>query len=619
MLLLLAFACSQTEPDEILTGVHDEAGNHPLVPEVPLLPWPSSMWLEDDASMATGVRLAIPEAHRPDVGDYAVFEAMDGFSRVTPMVTWFEGGVDPATLPTLPESVSVDSPVLLVNTETLALEPALVEVDGYADLATQSLLIRPQVTLAPDTDYAVLITDQVAHADGTPLEASTAFRALRDGILTDSTTVEARRDDFAALVDAIDGLGIEPTSVVHGWVFHTRSASQIIDPLVAMHDHMMTATLGDWTEVSREDDGSNTVIEGTVEVPDFLGDDERLSFGSDGLPVVEGTRIMDVQLTIPHTIDEPRPVLVFGHGFFSSRDEPTWGSLQQSLQPWRTTAVSTDFIGLTEDDFVDSAGGLAGDMDVLARIVDQQRQSHANHTALVRVIEEQLGSAIAVEGANGPFAPMDPTVVNYLGISNGGTQGYTLFAASPAFTRGALVVGGGGWSHITQRATQWYTLGALLGSSFDDERELQVVLGLMQQVFDPIDSLNFAEHLVEDRLPGRPPVEISLHMAVGDAQVHNMTTEWVARAAGIPLVVPSAREVWGLETLDASADGVDVPAGLVIYDEGYPRQEPGNVAPLQDNGAHETIRDLLSYRENVGLFLETGDIVQVCEGACDPD
>jgi len=614
---LLLLAC--TPQPEVIVGVPNEAGNNPLVPEFPMFPWPSSMYLVEDPSTRTGLAVALPPEHIPDVGGADLFAEMDGFSRVSPILTYFVDGVDPQTLPTLPESVGSDSSVMLIRADGFEQEPILVELDGYASVSQQSLIIRPQVTLAADMDYVVLIRSSVKHADGSEILANKAFRALRDGLPTDSDTTESLRAGFAPVLDSIDALGLLPEEVVSGWVFHTRSEGQIIDPLVAMHDVMAGAVLPDWVEVSREEDGANTLIEGTIEVPNFIGDDSLVSLDAEGEPVVQGTRTMEFLVTIPNTVDEPRPVLVFGHGFFSSRQEPTWGSLQQSLQPWRYPAVTTDFLGFTEDDLSSSAAALAGDIPALNRVVDLQRQSHANHTALVRVIEEQLDADIELDGPSGPYGPLDSSQVNYMGISNGGTQGYTLLAASPKFTRGALVVGGGGWSHITQRAVQWNTMGQILTAKYPDPRELQLVLGLMQQALDPIDALNFVEHLVDDRLPGRPPMEVTLHMAVGDSQVSNMTTEWVARAANIPLVVPSSREVWGLDTIGASASGLDVPAGLIIYDEGYPVQPEGNVAPTVDNGAHETIRDLLSYRDNVGGFLETGEIVQVCDGGCDPD
>jgi hypothetical protein len=56
-----------------------------------------------------------------------------------------------------------------------------------------------------------------------------------------------------------------------------------------------------------------------------------------------------------------------------------------------------------------------------------------------------------------------------------------------------------------------------------------------------------------------------------------------------------------------------------VYDENYPALPEGNVPPAEDNGAHETIRLTEAYKEQMGTFLETGRIVQVCDGACDPD
>jgi hypothetical protein len=173
---------------------------------------------------------------------------------------------------------------------------------------------------------------------------------------------------------------------------------------------------------------------------------------------------------------------------------------------------------------------------------------------------------------------------------------------------------------MMQRAVQWGELGGLLRSRYPDALEMQLVLSLTQQVFDPADSLNYMAALGDRPFEGRQRKQVTLHMAVEDAQVSNMVTEWMARAADMPLVVPSPREVWGLSTETAGPPGRDdLDSALIIYDEGYEPYPTGNVAPGFDNGAHETIRDLLSYRENVGTFLEHGVVLQACDGACDPE
>ena len=112
---------------------------------------------------------------------------------------------------------------------------------------------------------------------------------------------------------------------------------------------------------------------------------------------------------------------------------------------------------------------------------------------------------------------VDPAAVSYLGISNGGSQGLPILVASPVLTRGVLVVPGGGWSHMLQRAVQWNALGSLLELQYPDPRELQLVMGLTQTVFDPVDAVNFAEHLTDDRLPGRLPMQVTLRRGVPGA------------------------------------------------------------------------------------------------------
>lgn len=620
LVLVSVLSACQAPVDELITGLPNLPGGNPLVPEVALYPWPSDLYLAADTSTTTGFRVDVPPAVLPDDSWAPIVAEADGFSRAVPMLAYLPGGFDASSFPTLAESVTPAASVQLWREGADAPTPILVELNSEAPgAARQALVIRPQVSLDPDAAYAVLVTDRARKADGSAHTASDAFRALRDGIPTDSSELEAQRASFSVALDAMAAAELAPEQVVLGWTFRTRSARQTVDVLAAMHQAMLTAPTTAWRPVSQTSNGTNDLIVGRFDVPNFLDADQRIVLDADGLPVAQGTREIEFLLAVPVTVSVARPVIVFGHGFFSDKGEITWGSLQRSLQPWQMSAISINFDGFAEADFVTSAPALAGDVVTLARVVDQQRQSQAQFTALARLVSEQLVTDVSVTRDGADFSPINPANIPYMGISNGGTQGYVIAATSPLLSRAALVVGGGGWSHMTQRATQWNTLGALLENRFPDPLVLQVGLALMQQVFDPVDALNFAPQLVHDRLPGLPPVEVTLHMAVGDAQVSNMTTEWVARAAGIPLVTPSARQVWGLDTIIAANPGNGARTGLIIYDEGYDPLPEGNVAPVNDNGAHETIRDLLSYQTNVGHFLETGEVLQACTGACDPD
>jgi len=584
-----------------------------------LYPYPSDAYTIADPQSPTGRRLALPGAVMPDGMTSEVFASHDGFSRAPEILVHFPEGIDPTSLPDVPGSIEEGSSILLLDTVDFEPVPILAELDAQSpDPLRQALILRPQVVLAPSTGYVVLIRDSLMSLDGGPPAVTPAFRALRDGLVSDSPEVEAMRGDFAVVHNAIDARGLDRDEVVIGWSFHTRSSESVAGCAPQMHEIANAAGVDGWTLVSDTLDDGDRLIEGTFTAPDFLTPEHLIELDADGVPIVQGEREVTFLLTIPEEIDEPRPVIVYGHGFFSNREETTYGSLNDLLHEHGFSGIAVDFIGFNEDDFGTSLE-LMGiqDMSGFSLIANQQLQSHTHFTLLQRLVSEHL--AVDVELDDGS-SPIDADAVHYMGISNGGTQGLVILANSPTLHRGALVVGGGAWTHMMQRAVQWESIGALLEARFTDAPELQVVLALSQNLLDPVDSINYVERLWLDPRPGMPEKVISMHEAVGDAQVSNMITEWVMRSAGAPLVTPTPREVWGLDTIDASApEGVEAPASLMMYDEGYDPLPEGNMPPDSDNGAHATIRDLESYKEQIGYFLETGRVLQVCDGPCDPD
>lgn len=618
----LLTACQPEPANELIRDLPNVTGGNPIVPEVGLLPFPSTLYEESSSSSRTGRLLHFTDASLPAGIEAETFEAMDGYSRIPQIVTLVAGGLDPASLPDSADpgsTLMASSPILLINTETKETTPIIAELDGsLTSNHTPTLLIRPLHTLAPSTLYGVLLTTGLRTEDGEPISANEAVRALRDGIPTDSSELERQRLDFNTLMQAASAVGVDTEQIASGWTFHTRSKAQLNDPLLAMHDRMMDFDLDSFQITSEEDNGNNTLVRGEFQAPNFLNADLRIELDADGLPLEQGDETVPFLVTIPHSVTTPRPAIVYGHGFFSHMDEPTWSSLNHSLHTWNMSAISTNFIGFTENDLLQAVQGLGGDFTVLGALVDQQLQAQANFTALGRLTRSQLADQIVNE-AGEPRLSVD--TLNYMGISNGGTQGAVINTFSPVFDRATLIVGGGGWAHMTQRATQWNTMGAALQSRYPDPTELQLAISLLQQVLDPVDSMNYVENLVHDRLPGREQaLRVTLHEAVGDCQVSNLTTEWVARTAGIPLLTPTPRAVWGLDTLDGTAsESADATAALFMYDEGYPSLPEGNVAPPDDNGAHETLRDLDSYHHHVGAFLESGLIFQACDGPCDPN
>lgn len=608
--LLCLTACAET-----IERVPNQPGGNPINPAVALLPFPSDLYLAHDPATRTGRRVALPAAALPDGLDADDFSGADGFSRAQPIVAWLEGGFDPAALPANPEAtLDPASPVLLVNGHTLAPVATLVELDQRAaGPEEQALLIRPLAALDPATPYAVIVRAALPRADGAAHARPEAVRALVDGVRTEVDAIEAQREDFSLVHDALDALAIPPDEVLLAWTFHTRSREDVVGPVLSLHRAMAEAPLT-WTVDSDAIDGDDRLVRGRITVPWFLDERDRLAVDAEGEVVAQGSYDMPFQLTIPDTVTETRPVFVFGHGFFASLAEPEWSLLNPSLHAWRISAASTNFIGFDEEHQLETFGRIGGDLGELHAVVAQQLQSHGHHTALARALREGLAASIT----EGEVPLLDASDLAYMGISNGGTQGAVICAATDAFSRCGLVVGGGAWSTLVQRAVQFDTMGAILTERYPDPRELQVVLSLMQLAFDPVDAMNHADRLVRDRADGREDVVVGLFEALHDSQVSNVVTHMVARSADAALITPAPVDVWGLRTATAAPPGTDEPVALMIWSDDVAPSPEGNLSPPEDNGIHEDLRRMPTYQAAMQAFLVDGTVVQACDGACDP-
>ena len=110
------------------------------------------------------------------------------------------------------------------------------------------------------------------------------------------------------------------------------------------------------------------------------------------------------------------------------------------------------------------------------------------------------------------------------------------------------------------------------------------------------------------------------HEAFGDFQVANLTTEVLARTAGLRLRTPALEDgldeapdpFWGLEPVDGDDDSV-----LVVWDSGTPAPTEQNLPPRDGRDPHEDPRAAPAAREQKSEFLRSdGRFVDVCQGPC---
>jgi pimeloyl-ACP methyl ester carboxylesterase len=621
---LLASCGSGTRAIE---GYENLPGGNPLVPEVAALPYPADFYLVEDASTATGRRLALPQEVMPRSVDATLFQ-QDGFTVIPAILAYLPGGTDVASLPSPTDhaaSIADDSSVLLVREDTWERVGVLAELDQTTDdTSRQAIIIRPLRALEYNTGYVVILRDSLRRLDGTAHEPSEVYAALRDRARTGIDEIDRQRDSFGLVRAAIDGAGLDQDEVVLAWSFHTRSEAPVVTPLVSMQIAANEAPIGAYEITRNEVDGTNRQIEGTMEVPNFVDPDTAdVVLNAAGEATQVGVRTVPFVLTVPETIDEARPVIIYGHGFLGTRAQTTRGSFNDLCQDYRMSAAGVEF-GFHENVVPIVSRAFGGDWVAMNEVVAEVEQSFVNSTFLARLIRERLADELTHDpmDGSGPHALLDADNVHYMGISNGGTFGYVMAATSPQLERAVMVVGGGGLIHFLTRATQWNSFGPLLNLVIRDPLDQQLAFAMIQQVLDPVDAMNYMRHLVDDRFPGMRPLRASMHMAVNDSQVNNLVTEWAMRTADIPMVVPSPRDVWDLPTVSAPEPlgaPADVLAAMHVYDEHVTPSPVTNVPPAADNDTHGTVRELPSYQIQVGRFLTEGIFVHACDGACDPN
>jgi hypothetical protein len=337
---------------------------------------------------------------------------------------------------------------------------------------------------------------------------------------------------------------------------------------------------------------------------------------ANGLPMQQGTwnRPFIMIIPIAPVTTASLPVIQFGHGLLGGGGEITSGYNRRFAKDNKIVFVAGDWTGLSANDIpVVSAGLLNWNLFPLTTY--RLGQGHIDGIALSYTVRQMAGDAKIKAALGITHNAFDPEGMTYYGISLGGIMGGAFMALHPFIHYGVLNVAGSTWSLMIQRSSNWNTYGAALATGYPNYKDHQILLTLSQTLFDISDPIAFAPHLIANPLPNTPAKKILFQEAVNDSEVPNVASEKMARAAGLPLITPTVRKVYGLKEV-ATAE-----SAISIWDEKREDAPPRtNVPPASDNGTHGSIRDLPALKAQIIRFLY-GDhkIVNTCDGVCDPE
>lgn len=599
----------------------------PLVPAYCGYPFPNNVFSVADAGTASGRRLALSQAAMPPTNDGTqgapdAFNDRDGFSPGGTILAHLAGAtatglVDPLHIG---DSLGDDSPTILLDATAGERVPHFAELDIHAPPGEASLMIQPAVTLEYTHRYIVGVRGLV-DSSGTSVAPSEAFAALRDEVPTDDPAVEDRRPLYVDIFAQLEDAGAPRDALQLAWDFTVASREDTNGRVVAMRDAALEAVgEGPTYEIlSVDEDVSASIfrrIRGEIEVPLFLDDPGPggvMTLDDEGTPVASGTARYGFTMMVPYSAQRsPAPGVLFGHGLFGEQAQVEAAAFGDLSNAANTIFVGVDWIGMSSED--PALVGLivqSGNLGQFRTLPDRLQQSLVNFLLVTRMLRTSIvdDPALLFEGSG----MLDGENTYYYGGSQGGIMGASYMALATDVTRGVLAVPGQSYNLLLERSVNFEPFAEVIDDTYPQAFDRQMLLGLVQLLWDRAEPSGLSRHIVEDPLPGTPPHQVLLLAAIGDHQVSTLAAHVMARTIGVPLLAQNPRDVWGLEQVEGP-----VPSALIEYDFGLPPEPLGNEPMQEGEDPHGRLTDVPAAVQTAIEYFSSGDAVNHCEGVCDP-
>ena len=363
----------------------------------------------------------------------------------------------------------------------------------------------------------------------------------------------------------------------------------------------------------------------------------RFLYGTNGLPMQNPLiPTIDVPFvcTIPKTatVTNPAHATLYGHGLLGSRFESTGGSTERDRER-NFMPCATNWMGFAEYDVVNAVLTLV-DPSNMPSMIDRSQQGFLNWLYLARAIAHPNGLATNAAFKLGGAPLFRPNELVYDGNSQGGIMGGALTALSVDSTRSVLGVTGMNYSTLLNRSSDWEgplinpnfpndplpSYSSILYTMFPNKREQQLVMALLQMLWDRGEADGYAQHMTTSPLPNTPAHRVLMHSALGDFQVTNFSAEVEARTIGARVMSTALMPgrhwaitpFYGLTPIPA---GGWAGSGFVYWDSGNYTPPNANVPPLPTGGdPHEDPRRDPRAADQKVTFWLTGNVVDVMSG-----
>ena len=363
---------TQEEIEQKLVSVPDIIGCDNTNPIHCMLPFPSHAFLREDGSTETGFRMnystnTIPGSGITPVVSIPIINTRDGVSPATQIMTSFHSDPDLSLVAgqySIERSLESNHNTQLLNMKTGLLEPHWVELDVRSEQDQPTILhIRTIQALDHNTSYGVAIHGLVDNT-GNPIEPHDGFVALRDSNLTDSSDIEAQRENYEVLFTALTShTTLQRKNLQAAWMFHTSSTESLIGDVIHMRNDAMERIgpegLGCSIVTNDEhfNNGNRThsLITGTYTAPQYTNSfypPTLINRDEQGTPEFVENREIPFWLMIPNSAMESgieAPLTVWGHGFLGDGNTSAlWGWGNEN----NVAMIGTSAYGWSSDDVI---------------------------------------------------------------------------------------------------------------------------------------------------------------------------------------------------------------------------------------------------------------------------
>lgn len=614
-----------------------------------LLPYPSNVFLVDDANTPSGYRVELTNAARLKIRkrpvDLLNVHPVDGFSHHQPIQALFREEIDDANLVFHDEdpapTTQPDSVTILLNADTGEALAHWAEVERQTSKVDERVLnIRTFDNLEPETRYIVAIQN-LENVSGELVATPQGFKQIRDKEELEHPVLgplaaRYESDIFPKLAEH----GVDRANLQLAWDFTTQSREFIQRDMLAMRADLMAkleatppkVTVTNFiTDTGREEIAMR--LEGTIEVPLYLNNTEvfaGINRGADGLPEANGTYEVPFTLQIPvnavpeDDTFEPRRMMQYGHGFFGAREEINYGFMRGFSNEQQYITASVDWWGMQERDLEALAPKLTTDPETAIRFLDDVHQGMMNFIALTYALKTTIAELDELKMFDKLI--YDPEQIYYYGISQGQILGGTFLALSPHIEHAVFSVGGAPFSFMMSRSNNFSLFLLLIRTSFEGDLDVQKFMTLSQHSFDRIDPSTWAENILENPLPDTPADrDVLVQFGLWDHSVPSLATMNHIRMMGIPVLQPSPMDVYGTEKVEGTVDGsAAVIVDYMLADPSGIYAQPPTEAQLKEVeegiNVHEAVRRNPKIKEQIDNFLQPDGVIEhTCEGPCDPE